>query len=91
MSSIHSLRKADLVSLWLELEVAAEVVECHSGYTYAERPIALHWGGVRLPIAEILARWRISGGLRFRIRTEDDRVFELFYGELYDEWRVSQV
>jgi hypothetical protein len=23
-------------------------VECHSGYEYAERPVALHWEGERL-------------------------------------------
>jgi hypothetical protein len=68
-----------------------EIVECHSGYTYAERPVALHWEDVRLEILEIEARWRIPGGLRFRVRVEDGRVFELFYGELYDEWRVSLV
>ena len=68
-----------------------EPVECHSGYTYAERPIALHWENQRLEIAEILARWRIPGGLRFRVRVADERVFELFYGELYDEWRITLV
>jgi hypothetical protein len=65
-----------------------EIVECHSGYTYADRPIALRWEGERLPIVEIEARWRIPGGQRFRVRVEDGRVFELFYGELYDEWRI---
>jgi hypothetical protein len=67
-----------------------EIVECHSGYTYAERPVALQWGDERLTIEEIEAQWRIPGGRRFRVRVEDGRVFELFYGELYDEWRVHQ-
>lgn len=69
----------------------AELVECHSGYTYAERPIALRWEGERLIIEEVEDRWRIPGGVRFRVRVEDDRIFELFYGELYDEWRVTLV
>lgn len=64
-------------------------VECHSGYEYAERPTALRWEGQRLEIAEIQDQWRIPGGKCFRVRTEDDRVFELFYGELYDEWRIN--
>jgi hypothetical protein len=63
-------------------------VECHSGYTYGERPTALHWEGDRLEIETVEASWRIPGGRRFRVRTVDGRVFELFYGELYDEWRV---
>ncbi len=66
-----------------------ELVECHSGYAYADRPIAFQWEGDRLEIDEIEARWRIPGGLRFRVRVRDGRVFELFYGELYDEWRIS--
>lgn len=65
-----------------------EPVECHSGYTYAERPIALRWEGERLPIAAIEGAWRVPGGRRFRVRTDDGRHFELFYGELYDEWRI---
>lgn len=67
-----------------------EIVECHSGFEYAEKPVALHWRGERLEIAEIEAAWRIPGAKKFRVRTVDGQVFELFYGELYDEWRISQ-
>ncbi len=65
-----------------------EIVECHSGYEYAERPTALWWEGERLEVAMVEATWRISGGKKFRVRTVDGRVFELLYVELYDEWRV---
>lgn len=71
--------------------MADELVECHSGYTYAERPISLLWEGERLEITDVQARWRIPGGVRFRVSVEDGRAFELFYGELYDEWRISQL
>lgn len=64
------------------------MVECHSGFAYAERPIALTWEGERLEIAEIESMWRIPGGRCFRVQVQDGRVFELFYGELYDEWRI---
>lgn len=67
------------------------LVECHSGYTYAERPVALYWQGSRLEIAAIEAQWRIPGGRCFRVRTTEEHRFELFYGELYDEWRVNPV
>ena len=70
--------------------MTSEQVECHSGFTYAERPIALQWEGERLEIEEIEAQWRIPGGRRFRVRVVDGRVFELFYGELYDEWRIHE-
>jgi hypothetical protein len=68
-----------------------ELVECHSGYTYAEKPIALQWEQQRLEISDILAEWRIPGGHCFRVKTRDNQTFELFYGELYDEWRINLV
>lgn len=69
----------------------SDPVECHSGYEYAERPVALHWEGERLTVDEVEAGWRIPGGKRFRVRTADGRRFELFYGELYDEWRIHPI
>jgi hypothetical protein len=66
-------------------------VECHSGYEYADRPVALYHEGERLAIVEIIARWRIPGGRCFKVLTAGGHVFELFYGELYDEWRVNPV
>ena len=64
-------------------------VECLSGHTYAERPIALWWEGERLNIVEIVARWRIPDGRRFRVQAENDQIFELCYSEQQDEWQVS--
>ena len=68
-----------------------DLVECHSGYEYADRPAAVNWEGERLEVEEVLARWRIPGAKCFRVRVQGGRVFELFYGELYDEWRVNEV
>lgn len=68
----------------------SDLVECHSGSEYAERPTAVHWQGQRLGVAEVEARWRIPGGRKFRVRTVDGQVFELLYVELYDEWRIHQ-
>jgi hypothetical protein len=68
----------------------AELVECHSGYTYGERPVAFQWHGDRMVIEAIEDAWRVPGGRRFRVRTVDGGVFELFYGELYDEWRIHR-
>jgi len=65
-----------------------ESVECHSGYTYGERPVAFQWEGERLIVAEIEARWRLPRGPAFRVRTQDDRVFELFYNEPQGEWVI---
>jgi len=67
----------------------SDLVECRSEVAYAERPVALHWQGQRLPVSEVLATWRIPGGMRFRVCTEGGQVFELDYDEADDEWRVS--
>ena len=67
-----------------------DLVECHSGYEYAERPTALTWQGRRLEVEAVEAEWRIPGGKKFRVRTADGQVFELLYAELYDEWRIHQ-
>ena len=66
------------------------LVECHSGHEYAERPVAAQWEDQRLEIAAIEAQWRTPGGKRFRVRTADNQVFELFYGALNDEWHIHQ-
>jgi hypothetical protein len=66
-------------------------VECHSGYEYAERPIALYWQGQRLAILEIEAQWRTPEGRRFRVLTAEERKFELFYNELTDNWDLTEL
>lgn len=67
-----------------------EIVECHSEYEYAEKPLAFWWQDQRLEIDEVLEQWRIPGGKGFRVSTKDGQIFELFYGELFDEWRIYQ-
>ncbi len=53
------------------------IVECHSGYTYGERPVALTWQGQRLIIAAIISRGRTPQAKWFRVSTVDGQVFEL--------------
>ena len=66
----------------------ADLVECHSGYAYAERPVALAWQGQRLAVAAVLERRRTPEGVSFRVRTSDEQVFELHYDELHDQWSI---
>jgi len=70
--------------------VRSEIVECHSGYEYGERPIAVNWKGERLEVSEILDRWRTPDGKHFRVETTDKQILEINYIELYDEWRIHQ-
>jgi len=67
-----------------------EIVECHSEYEYAEKPQAFWWQGQRLEISEIVDQWRVPGRKGFLVKTQDEQIFELFYGELFDEWRIHQ-
>lgn len=66
-------------------------VECHSGCEYAERPSAVLINDERFEVVIVEDRWRIPGGKCFRVQLTDGRRFELFYGELYDEWRVYEI
>ena len=63
----------------------------YSGYEYAERPRALNWKGDRLEIDEILDRWRAPGKKGFRVRTSDEREFELIYDELLEAWHIQLI
>jgi hypothetical protein len=63
-------------------------VECHSGYTYAQRPTALYWQNERLIIEEILSEWHSPHARSFKVITAHHRVFELSYLEDSDQWRI---
>ena len=68
----------------------SEFVECHSGFTYADRPVALTWEGQRLEILQILAEWRTPEKKHFRVCTCNGKVFELVYCQAIDEWQIQQ-
>ena len=68
-----------------------EPVECHSEYSYAEKPVALTWDGTRRIVIEILARWRSPDGAHFRVRTADTLVFELAWQEPANQWYIQQI
>ena len=65
------------------------VVECHSGYTYAERPRAFLWEGRRHVVVAIESEGRTPAGRRFVVRTSDGDIFELVYVEREDLWEVN--
>ncbi len=67
------------------------LVECHSGFAYAERPVALTWDGQRLEVDSILAAWRTPGARCFRVLAGGPRVFDLVYREAEDEWQILPI
>ena len=66
-------------------------VTCHSGFAYAERPVAFTWEGEQLEISSIQASWRIPEGRCFRVLTRDGRYFELSYSERNDNWQIRPI
>jgi hypothetical protein len=65
-------------------------VACYSGRTYAERPTAFLWEGTEQRVRKIEREWLEPGEKHFRLRTEDDRLFELCYYEDGDHWSVIE-
>jgi len=68
----------------------SEMVECLSGYAYAERPVGLTWEAQHLEITEILAEWRTPQAKHFRVQTSDGQSFELAYRETTREWQIRK-
>ncbi len=66
-----------------------ELVECHSGSSYAERPLALVWEDQRLEIEVVLAAWREPAERHFKVRTRGQRIFLLVYRQADDVWQIK--
>ena len=66
-------------------------VECHSGHSYAQRPIAFWWESERIEIDTIEAEWRSPTGKHFRVRTKNEAFFELIYHQASDDWQIKLV
>jgi hypothetical protein len=64
-------------------------VECRSDSTYAEKPMAVTWAGLRREVVHSLSRSRTPEGWLFRTQTADGLVFELFYAIAADEWNTA--
>lgn len=67
------------------------MVECHSEFAYAERPVALTWDGKRLEIQAVLSSWRTPEGIHFRVQTDGGQAFELAYNEADDGWHIQSL
>lgn len=66
-------------------------VECHSGYAYIDRPVALYWEEQRLEIDKIIQRWRTLSGWMFLVQTRDERAFEITFDLSLESWFGREV
>ncbi|MGD0877885.1 MAG: hypothetical protein ABSA01_07040 [Anaerolineales bacterium] len=68
-----------------------ELVECHSGFTYADKPVALQWENRRLEITGITSHWLSPQARHFRVCTSSGQEFELSYQEADNEWQIKEL
>ena len=66
------------------------LVECHSGYQYAQRPAAFFWQGEKKLVEAILDQWLTPAARSFRVITQDQQIFELHFRVDLDAWEVIQ-
>ena len=68
-----------------------DLVICHSGTEYAERPKALVWQDQTIQVIAIEKSWRTPEGKFFQVNTGIGSIFQLFFDEQMDEWIIKKI
>jgi len=63
-------------------------VQCHSGYTYAEKPVAFNYRNEDYKIDKIEKEWREPEEKHFLVLTRNKKIFELCYNDHKNEWSL---
>ena len=66
-------------------------VECYSGHTADERPVAFWVGDRRLAVVEVRERWYGPEGSGFRVLAGDGEVYVLRHLTGDDSWTLETV
>ncbi len=66
-------------------------VNCYSGHTYAEEPRSFLWEGIEYEVEEIEKSWQEPGKRCFKVRTMDNKLFQLCYNETEKQWSLIEV
>jgi len=66
-------------------------VRCYSGRTYAERPQAFVWEGTEHKVERVEREWLEPAERHFRVRTTDNKIFELCYNETKEQWSLTEL
>ena len=66
-------------------------VNCYSGHTYAERPLSFLWEGVEYEVEKIEKEWREPEEKHFKVRTRDNKLFQLCYNETEGWWSLTEL
>ena len=67
------------------------IVHCYSGYTYAERPESFLWQNTEYKVEKIEKEWLEPGERYFKIRTGDNKLFQLCYNETDKQWSLTEL
>jgi hypothetical protein len=63
-------------------------VRCHSGYTYAQRPVRFTYDCKDYVVKRIVMESNTPEGKRFLVSTEIGKYFVLTYLEALDSWQI---
>lgn len=66
----------------------ALAVECYSGYTADERPVAIRIGGKRVTVKEIVDRWYGQDHAYFKLTGEDGVLYLIRQDRRHDTWEL---
>ncbi len=67
------------------------LVECYSGYAYAQEPRAFTFEDERRTVIAVRKRWREPTGPCFEVLADDATVYVLVYNEIADQWLIATV
>jgi hypothetical protein len=65
-------------------------VNCYSGHTYAQEPRSFEWAGREYAVEKIERAWVETGERHFRVRTADNKLFQLCYNESNKLWTLIE-
>lgn len=66
-------------------------VKCYSGYKYPQKPKSFSWQDREYEVSSIEKEWQEPGKKFFKVRTEDERLFELCYNQVEDQWLGTEL
>ncbi len=64
-------------------------VDCYSGYRHPERPCSFTWQGKTFKIVQVEQEWLEPDSRFFRVRADDEYIYELCYNETEDKWWLT--
>ena len=63
-------------------------VECYSGYTADERPVAIRLAARRIPVQVVVDRWYGEDHAYFKLAGEDGAVYLIRQDRTSDTWEL---